>query len=358
VTVWNSVPILLEMLLIAAVEDNLDLPMRLVLLSGDRIALDLPRRLVARARECRVVALGGATEAAIWSNAIEITQVPKQWRSIPYGTPLSNQKFRVVDVRGRDCPDWVAGEMWIGGVGVAQGYRGDSEGSASQFVEHDGERWYRTGDLGCYWPDGTLEFLGRADFQVKIRGHRIELGEIEAALEDHPGVARAVAALIGEKAQRIAAAIVTTEPPLSLDALRKFLTKKLPSFMLPEQLAVLERLPLNANGKLDRKQVARLLLEQSNTNEDDPPEGEIELLVAATWAELLGIPKVGRNQSFFTLGGDSLLATRLAEVLRHRFGTHLSLRQLFLAPTVAELATSIIHRREMLQSGFEEGEIA
>ncbi|WP_188197861.1 AMP-binding protein, partial [Nonomuraea sp. SYSU D8015] len=178
VTVWNSVPALLDMLLTAGGGAGL----RLALVSGDWVGLDLAPRLADRAPEASLVALGGATEAAIWSNYCPVpAEVPVGWRSVPYGRPLTNQRFRVVDARGRDCPDWVAGELWIGGLGVADGYRGDPGQTAERFVTVDGVRWYRTGDLGRYWPDGTLEFLGRADAQVKIRGHRIELGEVEAA---------------------------------------------------------------------------------------------------------------------------------------------------------------------------------
>ncbi|MEV6041781.1 amino acid adenylation domain-containing protein, partial [Nonomuraea sp. NPDC052116] len=191
VTIWNTVPTLLDMLLHTTAPR-----LRLALVSGDWVGLDLHARLAAQS-ECRLVALGGATEAAIWSNAWEVDRVPAHWTSIPYGLPLRNQRYRVVDGRGRDCPDWVAGELWIGGAGVAIGYRGDPETTSAKFVESGGERWYRTGDLGRYWPDGTLEFLGRADHQVKIRGHRIELGEIEAALEASPQVARAVAVAVG-----------------------------------------------------------------------------------------------------------------------------------------------------------------
>jgi amino acid adenylation domain-containing protein len=198
VTVWNTVPALLDMLLVVG-----DVaPLRLALVSGDWVGLDLPGRLSQAAPRCRLVALGGATEGAIWSNAFDVTEVPDHWRSIPYGTPLRGQRYRVVDGRGRDRPDFVPGELWIGGAGVALGYRGDPERSARQFVHHAGERWYRTGDLGRYWPDGTLEFLGRADDQVKIRGHRIELGEIEAALGAHPAVRRSGGHAIGHHPDR------------------------------------------------------------------------------------------------------------------------------------------------------------
>jgi dihydroaeruginoic acid synthetase len=217
VTVWNSVPALLDMLLTAADGAALPASMRLALLSGDWIGLDLPERLAAATDgRCRLVGLGGATEAAIWSNAYEITEVPAQWVSIPYGKPLRNQRFRVVDGRGRDCPDWVPGELWIGGDGVALGYRGDPGLTAERFPVLAGERWYRTGDLGRYWPDGNLEFLGRLDHQVKINGFRVELGEIEAALQCHPEVSSAVVVTVGDRRRELVAAVVE-RPPHGLD---------------------------------------------------------------------------------------------------------------------------------------------
>ncbi|MFI6481049.1 amino acid adenylation domain-containing protein [Nonomuraea sp. NPDC050663] len=213
VTVWNTVPALLDMVLTAAGDAPLPGTMRLALLSGDWIGLDLPARLArASAGRCRLIALGGATEAAIWSNAFEVAEVGEGWRSIPYGTPLRNQRFRVVDGRGRDCPDWVPGELWIGGSGVALGYRGDPELTAARFPVHEGERWYRTGDLGRYWPDGNLEFLGRLDHQVKINGFRVELGEIESCLQDDPAVAQAVAVVVSEGRKEVVAALVESAP--------------------------------------------------------------------------------------------------------------------------------------------------
>jgi yersiniabactin nonribosomal peptide synthetase len=200
VTIWNSVPVLLDMLLTAVESERQNnLPLRLTMLSGDWIGLDLPARLKSAAEHCHLVAMGGATEASIWSNYFDVTlPLPAHWTSIPYGRPLVNQAYRVVDEAGRDCPDWVAGELWIGGAGVAHGYRGDPKLTAERFVTWHGSRWYRTGDLGRYWPDGNIEFLGRKDFQVKIRGHRIELGEIEAALKQHPGVRDVVVTAAGD----------------------------------------------------------------------------------------------------------------------------------------------------------------
>ncbi len=216
VTVWNSVPALLEMLLTVAGDNDPLTSLRLVLVSGDWVGLDLPGRLRKKSPDCRFIALGGATEASIWSNCFEVESVDPAWRSIPYGTPLSNQCFRVVDPLGRDCPDLVTGELWIGGLGVARGYRGAPELTAESFIDTDtGEhRWYRTGDLGRYRPDGVIEFWGRVDQQVKLRGYRIELGEIEAVLRQYEGVSQAAAVISsGGGAKHLAAAVVAGAAP-------------------------------------------------------------------------------------------------------------------------------------------------
>jgi amino acid adenylation domain-containing protein len=334
VTVWNTVPALLDMLLTAATVEDLT-GLRLAMVSGDWVGLDLYPRLVERKPGCRLIALGGATEAAIWSNAFEVTGVPAHWRSVPYGFPLRNQVYRVVDGAGRDCPDWVPGELWIGGVGVAQGYRGDSARTAERFITHVGRRWYRTGDQGRYWPDGTLEFLGRTDHQVKIRGHRIELGEIEAVLAAHPAV---TAAVVTVSAGHLTAAVATDGDP---DDLTAFLTRRLPGYMIPDRTVVLDAMPLSANGKVDRAAIAGLLADAAPATDDEPPQGALETELARIWADLLGVATVGRRQSFFGLGGDSLAATRLVEEIRRRFATRIPLRQLYAAPTVAALATHL-----------------
>ena len=184
ITVWNSVPYLLNMLLTVAETEGKVFPsLKKVILSGDWIGLDLPERLKRIAPNAEMLAMGGATEAAIWSNFIQVQlPLPSKWVSIPYGKPLAGQLYRVVDQAGKDCPNWVSGELWIGGDGVAKGYISDDLLTEEKFVYENGIRWYKTGDMGRFWPDGTIEFLGRKDTQVKIRGHRIEMGEIESIL--------------------------------------------------------------------------------------------------------------------------------------------------------------------------------
>lgn len=195
VTMWNSVPILFDMFITMVEGRKKWLKIRLAFLSGDWIPIELPGRFYAISDEMSlVVAMGGATEASIWSNYLEVPKtIPSDWVSIPYGKALKNQVYRIVDDYGRTCPNYVEGELWIGGVGVAKGYRGDPQLTEKKFIlEPDGVRWYKTGDNGRTWNDGTIEFLGRRDSQVKIKGHRIELGEIENAIKKYPGVGNAV----------------------------------------------------------------------------------------------------------------------------------------------------------------------
>lgn len=197
VTIWDSVPILFDMLVTMAEGKKRKLPFRVVMLSGDWIALNLPGRFYNMSNDSVVVAMGGATEASIWSNYLNVPkEIPNNWVSIPYGKPLENQVYKVVDDFGRTCPNYVKGELLIGGVGVAEGYRGDTELTDNKFIVEDDIRWYRTGDNGRIWNDGTIEFLGRKDTQVKVKGHRIEIGEIEKAIAKYAGVENVIVDLM------------------------------------------------------------------------------------------------------------------------------------------------------------------
>ncbi|MFC0097999.1 non-ribosomal peptide synthetase [Micromonospora marina] len=209
VTLWNSVPSQLQMLhdYLSTTPDRLP-SLRLAMLSGDWIPLQLPDQIRALLPGLEVHSLGGATEASIWSIHFPIGAVNPGWASIPYGTPLLNQTFDVLDSAMRPCPDHVVGELYIGGLGLADGYLGDPRRTAERFVTHpDGRRLYRTGDLGRYRPDGIIEFLGRADHQVKIRGYRIELGEIQAVLDAVPAVGASAVVVEGESGAAAQAAL-------------------------------------------------------------------------------------------------------------------------------------------------------
>lgn len=191
VTIWNSVPILFDMLVTHIEGKKERLALNTVLLSGDWIDLKLPNRFYNISKyNSNVIAMGGATEASIWSNYIKVPRtIPKYWSSIPYGVPLKGQLYKVVDKFGRECPKNVIGELHIGGIGVAQGYIGDVELTNNKFYKDSNSiRWYKTGDYGRIWEDGTIEFLGRIDNQIKVKGHRIEIGEIEYAISEIDGI--------------------------------------------------------------------------------------------------------------------------------------------------------------------------
>ncbi|KQC36602.1 thioester reductase [Frankia sp. ACN1ag] len=351
VTILNCVPAVLDLILtVAGGAGELGDSLRAVLLGGDRVGVDLPARLAAAVPGCRFLGLGGTTETAIHSTVCEIVgggPVPAQWRSVPYGTPLRNVALRVVDALGRDCPDHVAGELWIGGAGVARGYLGDPERTADRFVTHAGARWYRTGDLARYLPDGTVEFLGRRDQQVKIRGFRVELGEVEAALLALPGVRAGVVALIGGGAGRPAplGALVVGDPGADPAdgpaAVRAGLRGLLPPHMVPDRVVAVPELPLSANGKVDRRAAAELLEREDcgPRPQSSPPRSDLEKMIMMVWREVLGGDAFGVTDEFFALGGDSVLATRVVTRLRDELDTgEVSVRMLFGAPTVASLA--------------------
>ncbi len=205
VTLWNTVPALMQMLIeYQRGQKQNDLAsssaLRLVMLSGDWIPIDLPDRIWSMYPDTKIISLGGATEASIWSIYYPITKVDPTWKSIPYGKALDNQTFHVLNEHLEPCPVWLPGQLYIGGIGLALGYWKDKEKTDASFFIHPrtGERLYKTGDLGRYFPDGNIEFLGREDFQVKIGGHRVELGEIETHLLKHEAVQKVIVSAVGE----------------------------------------------------------------------------------------------------------------------------------------------------------------
>ncbi|USX53958.1 amino acid adenylation domain-containing protein [Lentzea sp. HUAS12] len=262
VTLWNTAPALLEMLVeYAEIDPALARralrALRLVFLSGDWIPVTLPDRLRELAPQAQVVSLGGATEASIWSICHPIGEVDPEWPSIPYGSALRGQSFHVLDEEGLPVPVGVPGELHIGGDGLARGYVGDAEQTAQRFAVHPvlGHRLYRTGDLGRWRLDGTIEFLGRADRQVKVRGHRIELGEVESVLDRAAGVRKSVAAVVPgpDDRPRLIAFVVPADPaaPPAAPDLSAHLLTRVPQYMVPSRFTFLPELPITANGKVD-----------------------------------------------------------------------------------------------------------
>ena len=348
VTVLNCAPALLEMILTAGEAEGLGDSLSTVVLGGDWVGVELPRRLRALVPRCRFAGLGGTTETAIHSTVCEVpAEVPANWHAVPYGQPMGGVRCRVVDETGRDCPDWVPGELWIGGLAPGRGYRGDPERTADRFVEHDGIRWYRTGDLARYRPDGDLEFLGRRDHQVKIRGHRVELGEVEAALRGLPGVRQAIADVVGDRRVLVAAVAFHDGSTTEQAALLTALADVLPAHMIPERLQVLDSFPLTSNGKLDRRSAVRALRRDTDTDRAHvAPENDLEAVLADIVASVLGTARIGVTEDFFTAGGDSVLATTVIARIRDWLDTtEATVTDLFTHRTVRDLATRLVARQ-------------
>jgi amino acid adenylation domain-containing protein len=292
------------------------------------------------------MALGGATEATVWSNWFPVGTVDPAWPSIPYGRPIANARYYLLDEALAPCPIGVAGDLYIGGGCLCTGYARRPELTAAAFLpdsfaDEPGARLYRTGDRARALADGNLEFLGRLDQQVKIRGYRIELGEIEVALARHPAVREAVVlARVDEPGDpRLVAYVVPAGEP-SASELRDALRRSLPESMIPAAFVFLPALPVTPNGKLDRQ---ALPAPQWNVpgGEGEAPRTPTETRLAAIWSEVLGMPRVGRDDGFFDLGGHSLLATQMLARVRAVCGVELSLRTLFEHPKLADLAAWI-----------------
>jgi hypothetical protein len=257
---------------------------------------------------------------------------------------MANQRFHVLNPALEPCPVGVVGELAIAGAGLARGYWRDPERTAASFIAHPatGERLYRTGDLGRWLPDGTIEFLGRADSQVKLHGHRIELGEVEAALARLDGVQEAVAAVREDDPGRprlVAYVVARAGSAVTAVELQAALRTILPDYLVPSAVVLLDRLPLNPNGKVDRRALpSPERLDPAGRGEPyQAPTTERERRLAAIWAAVLRVARVGRHDDFFALGGDSVLGIQVS-VRARQAGLHFTPRELFGHATVAELA--------------------
>jgi amino acid adenylation domain-containing protein len=281
----------------------------------------------------------GPTECTAYATCRPMT--PEQARTgvAPIGLPMDNTLAYVLDPYLRPVPAGVTGELYLGGTGLARGYLGRPGLTAERFVADpfgSGGRLYRTGDLVRWGRAGDLEFQGRADNQVKVRGFRIELGEIQAALRAHPGVTEAVVQVRREAGRTQLTAFVA--PAVDTAEVRGWLAERLPGYMVPAQLTALDRLPLNANGKIDQAALAKFEQPSGGGNGHVAPRTPTEEALAGIWSELLGASQVGVEDDFFLLGGDSIVSLRLASRVRRAFGVELSPRVIFEAPTVAALA--------------------
>jgi amino acid adenylation domain-containing protein len=346
VTIWDSAPAALSRLAPFFPACAPASRLRLVMLSGDWIPVSLPGVLKRVFPGVEVNVLGGATEAAIWSNFFQVENVDPQWSSIPYGVPIQNARYYILDGHLRPLPVGIAGDLYIAGVCLAEGYLNRPTLTHERFVADpfvSGQRMYKTGDLARYWDDGTMEFLGRSDFQVKIRGFRVELGEVEAAMRALPGVREALCATsLDAAAQKSLVAYVVPQRQAALDvqALREELASRLPDFMVPTHVIPLRALPLSPSGKIDR-QALPSPAETAGTAEFREPRGPVEIALAGLWQELLQRKVIGARDDFFELGGHSLLAVMLIAEMRTRFGVEIPLSQIIASSTIESLAAIV-----------------
>ena len=308
-----------------------------VLVGGEALSATLAETLSARTRS--VVNMYGPTEATVWCTSTPVVAGEPWTGSI--GRPYPGTGVRVLDRQLQPVPAGVAGELYVVGQQLARGYRGRADLTATRFVADPfgAGRMYRTGDLVRWTPDGRLQYLGRGDHQVKVRGHRIELGEIETAAVQFPGVTQAVVVARPDATGTDRLVGYVTGTDVDTAALHGFLRDRLPEYMVPSVTVVLDEFPLTANLKVDRKALPVPVLDTPDTGRD--PETATEHALAAMFAELLGLPEIGVDADFFTLGGTSLSATRLVARIRSALDVEVSLRDVFDAPTVAQLAVVV-----------------
>ena len=315
--------------------------LRTLFTGGDLVTPDLLAGLRETFPAAEIVVLYGPTEATMVCTHYSVPSGTPE--GTPIGRPFANATVRVVD-RWGEAPLGVPGELWIGGAGVARGYFERPELTAERFVEREGERYYRSGDLVRQRANGTLEFLGRTDLQIKIRGFRVEPGEIEVQLAAHPAVREAaVIAVLAAGEKRLVAYCVPhgDEEACSPAVLREHLGLRLPAYMVPSAFVLLSDLPRTAHGKLDRARLPSPETGLPETADAAPPATPVEELVAGIWCEVLGLSRVDRSANFFELGGHSLLATQVATRLREALGVDLPVRTLFQAPTLSQLAAEV-----------------
>jgi acyl-coenzyme A synthetase/AMP-(fatty) acid ligase/acyl carrier protein len=317
---------------------------RALVVGGEQLTAEVVEWWQRCAPGVRIFNEYGPTETVVGCTVYELKQGDGQASAIPIGRPIANTQVYLLDSHGQVVPIGALGELYVGGAGVARGYLNRETLTAERFVADPfspeaGARLYRTGDLARYLPTGELEYAGRADNQVKLRGYRVELGEVEAAVSRHPSV-QACAAVVrgaGGHEQLVAYAVGRGGAVVEWVELREHLRGQLPEYMVPSRVMWIEALPLTHNGKVDVKalpEIEAVAEVETYVAPRTPTEEEL----CGIWAEVLHVERVGAEDSFFELGGHSLLATQLLSRVRDVFGVEVSLKGLFEQPTVAALA--------------------
>ncbi|MEK5097378.1 amino acid adenylation domain-containing protein [Bacillus sp. FSL W8-0848] len=343
ITIWNSVPAIMGMTADLYREDERNHHLRLVLLSGDWIPLQLPGKIKKIYKNTEVISLGGATEGSIWSIYYPIHEIKEDWKSIPYGKPLANQKIYVLNQHKQLCPVGVQGELYIGGAGVAEGYINDKEKTDKSFLWHQELGYiYKTGDHGVLKEDGYVEFLGRKDSQVKIRGYRVELGEIENTLLKHEDISKTtVIDYTNRDGVKNLYAFVVAKKEVSQKGLKAFLQKTLPDYMIPAKFVKIDEIPLTVNGKID-KRILQELAEQQTIDEGAAdglmqPENETQAMLLKIWKDIFGLNRINLDVSYYELGGDSLKAISIIAEINKRMNVEMPIGEIFKNDTIIAL---------------------
>ncbi|BCQ27138.1 hypothetical protein NK8_53270 (plasmid) [Caballeronia sp. NK8] len=335
VSFMQATPATWRMLLDAQWTGNAQLT---ALCGGEALSAGLAARLGDKVKS--LWNLYGPTETTVWSSCYQAGVEASVSSTVPVGRPIANTRMYLLDAQYRLVPPGAVGELYIGGAGVARGYLNRPDLTAERFIDDPfvaGARMYRTGDLARYRADGNIEFLGRNDHQVKIRGFRIELGEIEAQIASHAAVREAVViARARQQDDQQLVAYVTAATEIDASALREHLAQRLPDYMVPSAFVVLDALPLTPNGKLDRRALPDP--QWQSLDEYVAPRTALEDTLAQCFASVLGLERVSVFDNFFALGGHSLLAVQLTAHIDAKLGQNISIRELFKAPSVAELA--------------------
>lgn len=326
--------------------------LKYLVFGGEMVNVDRVRSVLQQGKPQHLIHVYGPTENTTFSTWYEVQDVPENATTIPIGQAIANTQVYLLDANLNPVPPGISGEIYLGGAGLARGYLNRPELTAEKFVIAEFSVLYKTGDRALYRPDGNLEFLGRTDHQIKIRGFRVELGEIETVIAQHPMIQTAVVVVrelesdFPPKTLRDRQLIAYVVPkasaiPTERD-LRSFLKTKLPAYMLPAAFVVLDTLPLTTNGKVDQKALPPPNLTVAReTSPPVAPTTSLEASLVELWTQLLGRKQVGIHDNFFELGGHSLLATQLVSRLRDRLQVELPLRRVFETPTIAELAQTI-----------------
>lgn len=360
ISVLEVVPSFLSMLLdeldtLPPTETDLPL-VRYLFVTGEAVKPVLVKRWFERYPEIRMINAYGPTEASDDITHYVMAGVPEFGiNSIPIGYPLRNFTIYIVDDAMRVCPIGVKGEICVSGLGVGRGYLNNPEKTAAAFAEdhfttEKGVRLYKTGDLGRFLPDGTIEFFGRKDYQVKIRGFRIELGEIETVLTNHRAIKDAVVVDREDAGgNKYLAGYIVADREMPIAEVRDFLLERLPDYMVPVAFMQLDKLPLNANGKIDRKALPEPEANLLSAREFVAPGNELETRLVEIWAQVLNKERIGVLDNFFELGGQSLLATKLISIVNKEYQISIPLRELFQAATVRDLA-GVVERYQQVNA--------